>query len=1249
MAYLILAPMTLTPRWNHGGDVAYLRIFASESFYELTSGEYIAQGQVDNASSFYQQYTCTINGTELTIPQVIIPTTTDSSSPTATFTFKIYDSQGVPRYTMLSQAYVDPEFFQVVPESSVNVTAAGTSTVNGIYTYRGLNNGKPYYNLDGSNTSTTLAAIVWSGSAWNMLSSGGVTRYTSSSTLDYPWEGTWGVATASAPAPTVAENATIVASTWENFTISNQGSMPWPQPWNAYWTIPQTQQYINGLIGDGTTPYASKVVAGKTQLSEYPAVASVPIALGVNDAVWQGINESVYLDSYAYTSAGLTDALNAIGHSTPTQLILTQPCTITTNETITPNVLITLQGSGGFVVDGGVTLTISAMTPPPKIQVFSGAGNVVFAKNATGGEFHLEWWAGIAPVTDVDHAFEQAGTSLTTGIGGILHIGAGVWEVTNWEIPNRSTIQGVGSGVDNTAATIIQVGSLIPSVDKRAPFRARDAFRYISVKDLTLSTSTATDKYCFIASGSVPDSALGLYFDNVTFYGSGTASPAQFYAWDEDDAHAWECIGVQFNNCQWMTPTNGKSVHWDTVNSSVTFTNRQTNNATGSTFFYGDYVGWVQDNLPDNRGVAGLTPTATLDRTIAATISSGTKAATVTTGTVSLNDVGQQVIFGGTFTTTITGITDATHFTVTDNAPSTFTAQTLAVYRYTPDSDGAYAVWHLVNSRGTIDLNTTVDEGYQYFLVNDASDNLSPVNINGGIIQSQIQLNAAMVLNINGCRMRSQTLEDITGITATVNMPVPNSMSSQNIWGVILLEPQLWGVNDGTSRVQMNMNYGYNATSFTPTYRQSFEVPTWFKQTITNAGNLTTPLAMFAAADVTFSPTANKRLFGWGRLEATSEILDYYYWVERDYDTGFTLFVGNQAAPNRGYDFDSNVYATCFTGDVATATTGTTEANYDPGDSSMFFRLDPSVATSSISGLGLTATSLFTALSGAVHQIWNVDSGSNKIVLQHQNAGSSAANRFICDTGADITLSPNEGATLWYDGTTQRWRVSKLNITGLTSNGTTVTSSLATTISGALTASSTATIASTTTIGSSGFRFILTPAGGGTGAAVMGNTSSGEFIRQNESAQTLELSSNAISITGTTGLTGALTGTAAIKSTSKTAGIGYATGAGSTVVQSTSRTTGVTINGATGAMSGTVTLFAAAPSTTPTKFTVTNAAVALNDVVLVSVQSANAANSYVVSVTAVGSGSFQLAVYSQSGTTSDSPVINFAVIKAVAS
>jgi len=113
----------------------------------------------------------------------------------------------------------------------------------------------------------------------------------------------------------------------------------------------------------------------------------------------------------------------------------------------------------------------------------------------------------------------------------------------------------------------------------------------------------------------------------------------------------------------------------------------------------------------------------------------------------------------------------------------------------------------------------------------------------------------------------------------------------------------------------------------------------------------------------------------------------------------------------------------------------------------------------------------------------------------------------------------------------------------------------------------------------------------------------------------------------------------AIGSTSKTDGIGYAVGSGSTVTQATSRTTGVTINSVTGS----ITLVSAAGQTAYQSFTVTNSAVTANDVVIVSQKSGTDLN--IVLVTAVAAGSFRISFATTGGTTVEQPVFNFAVIK----
>jgi hypothetical protein len=119
-----------------------------------------------------------------------------------------------------------------------------------------------------------------------------------------------------------------------------------------------------------------------------------------------------------------------------------------------------------------------------------------------------------------------------------------------------------------------------------------------------------------------------------------------------------------------------------------------------------------------------------------------------------------------------------------------------------------------------------------------------------------------------------------------------------------------------------------------------------------------------------------------------------------------------------------------------------------------------------------------------------------------------------------------------------------------------------------------------------------------------------------------------------------LAATAAITS-SGTAGVGYATGAGGTVTQGTSRTTGVTLNKTAGA----ITLFSAAGSATAATFTVTNSTVAATDVIILNQKSGT--DLYDLMVTAVAAGSFNITFRTTGGTTTETPVFNFAVIKAV--
>jgi hypothetical protein len=163
--------------------------------------------------------------------------------------------------------------------------------------------------------------------------------------------------------------------------------------------------------------------------------------------------------------------------------------------------------------------------------------------------------------------------------------------------------------------------------------------------------------------------------------------------------------------------------------------------------------------------------------------------------------------------------------------------------------------------------------------------------------------------------------------------------------------------------------------------------------------------------------------------------------------------------------------------------------------------------------------------------------------------------------------------------------------------------------------------------------FLAVPSSANLRAAMTDETGTGSLVF----ATSPTLVTPAIGVaTGTS-----LTATGTIASTG-TAGVGYATGAGGAVTQGTSRTTGVTLNKTTGA----ITLFSAAGSATAATFTVTNSTVAATDVIILNQKSGT--DLYDLMVTAVAAGSFNITFRTTGGTTTEQPVFNFAVIKGVA-
>jgi hypothetical protein len=116
--------------------------------------------------------------------------------------------------------------------------------------------------------------------------------------------------------------------------------------------------------------------------------------------------------------------------------------------------------------------------------------------------------------------------------------------------------------------------------------------------------------------------------------------------------------------------------------------------------------------------------------------------------------------------------------------------------------------------------------------------------------------------------------------------------------------------------------------------------------------------------------------------------------------------------------------------------------------------------------------------------------------------------------------------------------------------------------------------------------------------------------------------------------------------TSTGGGVGYATGAGGTVNQATSKSTGVTLNKSCGQVTMNNAALAAATSV---KFTLTNSTIAASDTVSVNIASgATDPAAYTIGVCAVAAGSCTIVLRNNSAASlSEALVLNFAVVKAV--
>lgn len=121
----------------------------------------------------------------------------------------------VPVDPKTGAALIDATDTVYLRQSNVRVSGATEEGINAIYTHRGTNDGKLFYNKDGEATSTANSAIIWDGAGeWHLTDDHGDVKYKSLDTPDFPWDNTtWADLDVGDVHPNVVESPTAVKAT----------------------------------------------------------------------------------------------------------------------------------------------------------------------------------------------------------------------------------------------------------------------------------------------------------------------------------------------------------------------------------------------------------------------------------------------------------------------------------------------------------------------------------------------------------------------------------------------------------------------------------------------------------------------------------------------------------------------------------------------------------------------------------------------------------------------------------------------------------------------------------------------------------------------------------------------------------------------------------------------------------------------------------------------------------------------------
>jgi hypothetical protein len=612
----------------------------------------------------------------------------------------------------------------------------------------------------------------------------------------------------------------------------------------------------------------------------------------------------------------------------------------------------------------------------------------------------------------------------------------------------------------------------------------------------------------------------------------------------------------------------------------------------------------------------------------------------LTSGTVSTIGMISGITGTGPWTATISGMTSTVDLIV--GSPITATGlATSSLITATATTRATASATAATLSGTTLTLGGTVSGSFAIGMA------ISGTGISAG---TYITAGSGSTWTINA----TSTANTFTSgaIAGTSNIITVNSTSALRI-GTIITSPSVFGglqtstnyyVSNIASATQFSVTAtAYGTTDFTLTSATGSVSLTYYNGTL-GSGGVYTVASIVSATSITFTATGGTApMIGPITTIATSGA------TEATANGGGIQVYGTT---NKTFTWASLTAAWTSSENINLVSTKAYEIN------------GASVLNATTLGVGVTGSSL-TGVGTITTGIWNgnlitgqyggtgVNNGANTITLggNISTAGSLTLSGAYTTT---LNVTANTSVTLPTSGTLVNNLVTSLS--SLTSVGTLTNLAVAT--SGVITGDfDNATFANRTV-----FKTVTTNASTGVYAVPNGTNTAASWQALNNSTPT-NASKILIATNGSTdvqlvsGINGTGTylpmtfwnnGSGQVKLDTSgnftifgSGGLGYSTGSGGSVTQGTNRTTAVVLNKTNGA----ITLFTAAGSATPTTFTVTNSTVAATDTVIVNVKSST--NVYLVFVTAVAAGSFNITFYTTGGVTSDAPVFNFSVIKAV--